>query len=108
MIAKSHNYVSRNAMRRKRESASRRGRYGNQVKAAKRMAEGPTWRVCMVVRFGWPDGRRHRLVVSATEDPSAPLGLSVDGKWSKLASERTLRSLIAKRIFLEIAPCRFL
>lgn len=103
MIADLHSYKSRSAIRRRRESASRRGRIGNRVKAELRMSEGPTWHECMRIAFSWPDGRRHELVVTSTDDPSAPLGLCVDGRWHKLASERTVRAMIARRIFREVA-----
>ena len=61
---------------------------------------GPTWEVIREMTITDPrTGNANYWTIAATDEPRAPLGLCINGTWSKLVSERSLRGLLAKSIW---------
>ena len=96
--------ICRNRLRRKIErrkaDASRRGKMGVEARRLEIHRTGPTWQVIRELTITDPrTGFTNYWTISATNDPRATIGLCINGTWSKIVSERSLRSLLAKHIW---------
>ena len=90
MTAKSYNAVVRRNMEKRRLSASRRGKYGNEVKARLRIERA---REC----GSWTN---HKHVFEYSVSPCGRyIALTIDGRWARCGSERYLRGVLAKAIW---------
>jgi hypothetical protein len=85
--------------KRRHERILRASRAG--VAARQRIIQetGPTWRVVREISVRDPaTGAVHQWILSCSEE-GRHLALCVDGLWSRVGSERTLRALLARAMW---------
>ena len=85
--------------KRRRERMLRASRAGVAARQRIIQEQGPTWRVVREITVHDPStGAVHQWTLSCS-DEGRHLALCVDGTWSRVGSERTLRALLARAMW---------
>ena len=85
--------------KRRRERCLRASRAGVAARQRIIQEQGPTWRVVREITVRNPQtGEAHQWTLSCS-DEGRHLALCVNGAWSRVGSERTLRALLARAMW---------